>query len=180
METGPHWPPSGGLLRLGQVVDGDTAHGLRGEVRRDPGRDRRGTRTTAEAVAAAADVVVDLALGHQGLELRQRRRRVAAVEPADREYRLTAGRQFDRSGFLRPLGRRDPLVLRGVLPEQLDQGAADLRATGQAPHAASPAGPTAGPAAREPARRAPGPSASASPSASAGPRPSPGAGRTAR
>src|SRR5262249_62036943 len=72
-----------GLLLLSEVVDGDTAYGLRGEVRRYPGRDRRGASAAAEAIGAAPDVVVDLVLGDHRLELGQRRRRVGAVEAAD-------------------------------------------------------------------------------------------------
>ena len=57
-----------------------------GEVRRDPGGDLlRGVAAARACIAdAAADEVVDLAVAHQLLELRERRRRVAAVEAADR------------------------------------------------------------------------------------------------
>src|SRR5580700_6787675 len=149
-----------GLLCLGQVVDGGAAHGLRGEVGRHPGRDRRRAGAAAEAAGTAPDVVVDLALGDHRLELGQCRRRVGAVEAADRHHGVAAGRQLDRRGLLGALGRGDPLVLRGVLLEQLDQGAAHLRAAGQP--AAEPAAGTAGTAepagaaTRERARPGPG------------------------
>src|ERR1700722_2259045 len=138
------------LLFLGEVVDGEAADGFGLEVGRYPGGDLRGAGAAAEAFAALADVVVDLALGHHGLELGQGGGRVGAVEAADRYDRVSAGREPDRRGLLGTLGGRDPLVLRRVLLEQLDQRAADLGAAGQGAHrggaAARPARPPRRPA----------------------------------
>jgi hypothetical protein len=95
-------------------------------VRRDPRRDRRRPGTSAEAVAPAPDVVVDLVLHDEGLELGQGRRGVGAVESADRHDRVAAGRELDRGSLLRALRRRDPLVLRRAGLQQLNQRAVHL------------------------------------------------------
>ena len=85
-------------------------------------------------LALSPDVVVDLALGDHRLELGQGGRRVGPVEAADRQHGVAAGGQLDRRGLLGALGRGDPLVLRRILLEELDQRAAHLGAAGQAAH----------------------------------------------
>ena len=106
--------------RLGEVVEGDAADGLRREVVADPRRDRRRRARRAAAAeataaeAAAADELVDLPVGHVLLELRERRRRVGAVEAADRHDRRRRWRAGSRRRCWRPTVGRDPRVLVGV------------------------------------------------------------------
>ena len=81
-----------------------------GEVRGHPAGDGRGARPPPKLWLLAPDVVVDLVLGHDGLELGQRGRRVGAVEPADGHHRIAAGGQLQRRGLLGAFGGRHPRV----------------------------------------------------------------------
>src|ERR1700733_12160299 len=147
----------------GEVVHGLTAYGLGVEVCLHPRGDLRGiARAAAEAVGVRADEVVDVVVGDVPLELGERRRRVGAVEPADRHDRLSAG-QLQRCRAVRAdRGRRPPVAGRAVL-EQRGEGAAELRVAGQA--AAPAACTTATDAAVGAATESAGEAASAGPSA---------------
>src|SRR5206468_1972054 len=106
------------------VVDGGAADGGRGEVLLDPGGDLPGrvaaAHGPAHAAHAAAQEVVDPALGHVLLELREGGGGVAAVEAADGHHGV-AGGQLHAGGRVRADGGRDPAVAVGVLPEERDQ-----------------------------------------------------------
>src|SRR4051812_45490857 len=79
-------------LRLGEVVDRGAADRRRGEVLLNPRADLLGVAVAAAshhaAAHAAAEEVVDLSVRDVFLELRERGRRVVAVESADGHHRL--------------------------------------------------------------------------------------------
>src|ERR1700733_13565568 len=123
----------------GEVVHGLTAYGLGVEVCLHPRGDLRGiARAAAEAVGVRADEVVDVVVGGVPLELGEGRRRVGAVEPADRHDRLSAGQLQRRRAVRAARGPRPPVAGRSVL-QQRGEGAADLRVAGQAAPSAAPA-----------------------------------------
>src|SRR6266511_712130 len=137
--TEPAWPraPRAGS---GQVVDGRAAHRGGGVVRGDPRGDLlRGRAPASRAAHAAGDEVVDPVLAHVLPELGQRRRRVAAVEAADREHRRP-GRQLVPGGVVRADGRGHPPVPAAVGGEQRDQLGTRRGRGEQAAHAAGPTG----------------------------------------
>ena len=80
------------------------------------------------------DEVVDLAVGDVGLELRERRARVAAVEPADRHHRLLGG-QLVAGGAVGPDRGRHP----GVGVRRRCSAARSARALGVLPSSRPPA-----------------------------------------
>ena len=138
----------------GEVVDGGAADGRGREVLLDPPGDPGGVvaaagvggRAAAAHGRSAADEVVDLAGGDEGLELRERRCRVGAVEPADGHHRLLRG-ELVAGGVVGADGGGDPGVGAGVLLQECRElgagrgGAEDAaRAAGAA--RAEPSGPT--------------------------------------
>ena len=120
----------------GEVVDGGAADGRGGEVLPAPtrrsGRRRRCRRCPSTPprppMASAADEPVDLLRRDEVLELRERRGRVGAVEPADGHHRLP-GRELVARGGVGADGGRDPGVGAGVLLQQRGELGAGRRAS---------------------------------------------------
>ena len=110
-----------------------------------------------EAAAAAGEEVVDLPGGDQLLELRERRRRVAPVEAADRQDRLAA-RDLHAGRAVGADRRRGPAVAARVL-EQRDQLLRGRGGVEQPSQAAAPARPSESSARTEPAAALPEPAA---------------------
>src|SRR5262249_11356083 len=104
---------------------------------RDPRGDLRADAAAAVAAAAErrpAEEVVDLARSDVLLELREARRRVAAIEAADRHDRK-AGRELVAGGVVRPDGRGDPGVPGAARPQTGDQLGAGPGGVEQPAHA---------------------------------------------
>src|SRR5205823_1571870 len=111
-------------LRRGEVVErakaaGDVDHG---PVRGDPARDaRRPASAEAAARPAATDEdVAELTSAHVLLELRERRRWIRPGEATHRHDRF-AGRELDRSRFLRAVDCDDPCRVALVRDEVIDE-----------------------------------------------------------